>query len=458
MKRIILLPFLVLYFNSAFAQSDDQIIYNIYAEQLSNRVGYENLEYLCKRIGHRINGSPQLSAAIEYTRQLMIDYQFDTVFLQPVMVPNWKRGEIEILRIINSPSVGTKRLNCLSLGNSIGTGPDGLTGGIVEVNGLDALNKSSKEQIQGKIVFVNKQIAAREFDVYEEHAKNIDIRMNSASLAAEKGAIAVIIRSLSTAYDQVPHTGVMFYDENRKKIPALSIGTSEADLLSDLLKKEPGTRLYIENHCANYGYILSYNVIGEIKGKEFPNEIIAVGGHIDSWDVGEGAQDDGAGCIQSIEVGRTFKALNLQPKRTIRVVLWVDEENEGNGGKEYAKRSELNSTKHIAVIESDLGGFLPLGFYIDTKNETALKTILTWQKHFHPYELFQFVEGSAGIDIAPLQDDDNLLLELKANLQHYGSLHHSEKDVFENVNGRELGLGAAAMTSIVYLIDKYGIK
>jgi hypothetical protein len=448
-------------FLHAAAQADEQIIERIFAENLGKGHAYENLEYLSKEIGNRINGSPQLAAAIEYSRQLMLNYNFDTVYLQPVMIPNWKRGDTEIVRIINSPYFGNKELDCISFGNSVGTGPIGISGEIVEFRGMESLMQAKDEQIQGKIVFLNKTINPEKYDILEEYGKNSGLRKNGASIAAEKGATAFILRSLSIGTDHYAHTGNMSYANDDRKIPALAIGHSEANLLSELIEKEPGAKLYIETHCKTYDDVLSYNVIGEIKGIEFPDEVIVVGGHIDSWDVGEAAHDDGAGCIQSIEAAGTFKAIGVSPKRTIRVVLWTDEENRLSGAKAYAKMSKELNIRHIAAIESDLGGFLPLGFYLDTDNEVALKRIDSWEKYFHPYGMFEFVEVPEVLpvfDIAPLKNDDILLLGLKPSLQQYVSIYHSEKDVFESVNKRELALGAAAMASMVYLIDKYGLE
>lgn len=458
MKNHIILLFLSICYLHTAAQTDEQTIARIYEENLGNGHAYKNLKYLTKNVGNRINGSPQLAAAIEYTKQLMLSYKFDTVYLQPVMIPNWRRGEPEIVRIINSTSLGNKDLNCISLGNSVGTGPVGISGEVVEFKGPESLKQAEEEEIKGKIVFLNKSINQDKFDVFGEYARNVGLRQEGASMAAEKGAIAFILRSLSTGTDHIAHTGQMSYTDADKMIPSLAIGFSEANMLSELIEKEGNAQLYIETHCESHNDALSYNLIGELKGTEFPDEIIVVGGHIDSWDVGEGAHDDGAGCVQSIEVARTFKALYIDPKRTIRVVLWVDEENKQSGANAYAKMSKEMNTKHIAAIESDFGGFLPLGFYIDTNNEIALKSINSWKKYFLPYEMFQYIEGYAGVDIAPLKNNDILLLGLKTNIQQYASIYHSKKDVFEIVDKRELALGAAAMTSMVYLIDKYGVE
>jgi len=457
MKYFILILLNICFLNAA-GQSDEQIIARIFEENLGNGHTYENLEYLSKKIGNRISGSPQLAAAIEYTKQLMLNYDFDTVYLQPVMIPNWKRGATEIVRIINSISLGNKNLNCISFGNSVGTGPIGISGEIVEYKGIESLKQAEEEQIRGKIVFLNKSIDHAKFDILGEYGKNISLRKNGASVAAEKGAIAFILKSLSTGTDHFAHTGQMSYSNDNRKIPSLAIGHSEAILLSELIEREPVTKLYVETHCETDNDVRSYNVIGEIKGTEFPDEVIVVGGHIDSWDVGEGAHDDGAGCIQSIEVARTFSAIGINPKRTIRVVLWTDEENRLSGANAYAEMSKELNTKHIAAIESDLGGYLPLGFHIDTDNEIALKRVHSWERYFHPYGMLQFTEGLPVFDIAPLKDDAVLLLGLNTNLQQYASVYHSEKDVFESVDQRELALGAAAMASMVFLIDKYGLE
>jgi hypothetical protein len=458
MKSLFVIILVVINTYNALSQSDEKILANIYQMTLTNSPIYENLRYLTKEIGNRINGSPQLSAAIEFTRQLMIEYQFDSVYLQPVMVPNWKREKNEIVKIINSTSLGNQNLNCIALGNSIGTGDEGLVGEVIEINGMDELKKTDNKLINDKIVFLNQPIDNSLINILEGYSEVFDQRTLGASQASLKGAKAVIIRSITTGIDDSPHTGNIFYEEGVKKIPAVAISTNDADMLSKLLKREPNTTIYLELNCKTLANVLSYNVIGEIKGNQFPDEIISVGGHIDSWDVGEGAHDDGAGCLQAIEVLRSMKALKIQPKHTLRVVLWVDEENNVSGGKAYAEKCQQNKSKYIAALESDFGGFLPLGFYIDTDNEVAISRIISWKKYFEPYQIFQFSKGDAGVDVDPLKNSSILLMGLMTNLQRYSTLHHSDKDVFEEVDNRELELGAATMTSIVYLIDKYGLE
>ena len=455
MKSLFVIILVVINTYNVFSQSDEKILANIYQMTLKNSPIYENLRYLTKKIGNRINGSPQLAAAIEFTRQLMIEYQFDSVYLQPVMVPNWTREKNEIVKIINSPSLGNQSLNCIALGNSIGTGDEGLVGEVIEINGMDELKKTDKNLVNGKIVFLNQTLDNSLINILEGYSKVFNQRTLGASQASIKGAKAVIIRSITTGIDDSPHTGNIFYEDGVKKIPAVTISTKDADMLSKHLKREPKTTIYLELHCRTLANVLSYNVIGEIKGNLFPDEIILVGGHIDSWDVGEGAHDDGAGCLQAVEVLRSIKVLNIQPKHTLRVVLWVDEENSVSGGKAYAEKCQQNKSKNIAALESDFGGFLPIGFYIDTDNEVALSKIISWKRYFEPYQIFQFSKGDAGVDVYPLKNDGILLMGLMTNLQRYSTLHHSDKDVFEEVDKRELELGAATMTSMVYLFDKY---
>lgn len=460
MKNLLFYILLVLNTNYALSQSDEIIIQNIYHEQLTNSPVYENLRYLTKEIGNRINGSSQLASAVAYTQQLMTQNQFDTVYLQPVMVPNWIRGKKEVVKIMNSPSRGNLELNSLAIGNSIGTGDEGLSAQVIEINGLDELKKIDEDSVRGKIVFLNQPLDRSLINMWDAYHKASGQRNNGASQASIMGAKAVIVRSLAIGNDGSPHTGYMAYDEGVIKIPAVAISTNDANILSDLLKEEPNTVIYLELDCQTKENVLSHNVIGEIKGSEFPKEIIVVGGHLDSWDVGEGAHDDGGGCLQAIEVLRSFKALSIQPKRTLRVVLWVDEENNWNGNTIYTEKSKESKENSIAAFESDRGVFTPFGFYIDTDNELALQKIKTWKSYFEPYKIFQFREGqgNAGEDITPLKNSKIVLFGLMPDSQRYFTLHHSEKDVFEAVDKRELELGAAAMTSMVYLIDKYGIN
>lgn len=440
------------------AQEDKEMIRRIYDEVLTNSKVYENLRILTKEIGPRLECSSNLASAIEFTKELMLKYDFDTVYLQPAMVSGWERGDQELVTIINTQTIKSQNINCLALGNSIGTGESGVTGEVIEIYGMNELEKASSEQIKGKIVFLNEPFDTKLINTFEAYKEVTAQREYGTSLAAKKGAIGVVIRPLSISNDEFPHTGYMEYQDGIKKIPAVAISTKDADFLSDQLDKYVDIKINITLKCKAFDNVVSFNVIGELRGTESQDTIIVVGGHIDSWDVGEGAHDDGGGCLQSIDVLRIFNVLGIRPRHTIRVVLWTGEENSWGGKLEYAKQAKKNKEKHIAAIESDKGSYTPLGFSIDTENQKAYEKIQSWKPLFEPYWVTIFQRGHAGIDIDPLKDDSNLLLGLITDSHKYFTLHHSKKDVFEEVDKRELELCAAALTSIVYLIDKYGIE
>lgn len=446
---LLLIPTLV------FSQNHEEFIKKIYDEQLSNSPVYENLRYLCKEIGNRLSGSPQAAAAVEYTRQLMIDYGFDTVYLQPVMVPHWVRGKKEITRIINSEKLGQIDLRCTSLGNAVGTGPQGVAAEVIEVKSIEEVNQLGKK-VEGKIVFYNGAMDPKQLLPFDAYGDAVIQRAYGASEAGKFGAKAVIVRSMTTRHDDIPHTGTLVYKPLMPRIPAVAISTNDADLLSDLLQDQKNLKIYVETNSVMKADVLSYNVIGEIKGATYPDEIMVVGGHLDSWDVGEGAHDDGGGCMQSIEVGRTFISLGYKPKRTLRVVMFMNEENGLNGGKKYAEIASEKKENHIAALESDSGSFDPEGFMSlgDAKSREKMKS---WKPLFLPYGVFNFDLEGCGADISPLEGQCPLLMELLPDNQRYFKYHHTEADVFEAVDKRELERGAATMASMIYLIDQEGI-
>ncbi len=453
MKNLLLL--LALLPNLVHSQTHEENIKKLFDTELTNGHAYQNLRVLCKQIGHRLSGSPQAAAAVEYTRQLMLSYGFDTVYLQPVMVPHWVRGERDIVRIVNSDKVGTRELNSLALGNSVGTGTGGISGEVIEVKSIDEVNALGKK-VEGKIVFYNGEMDPTKITTFSAYGAAVAQRGSGASEAAKFGAKAVVIRSMSNRRDDIPHTGALNYKPLMPHIPALAISTNDADLLSSLLKEQTGLKLYLESHGKMLPDILSYNVIGEIRGTEMPEEIIAVGGHLDSWDVGEGAHDDGAGCIQAIEALRLYKVLGWKPKRTIRAVMWMNEENGLRGGREYARVAKEKGEKHIAALESDSGGFLPNGFS-STGTDEQREKLMSWKDYFLPYHIWQFDRRGGGADIGPLRDQGPLLIGLTPDSQKYFIYHHTPADVFEAVDQRELELGAAAMAAMVYLLEQEGM-
>jgi carboxypeptidase Q len=453
MKIIFLLLILIPGF--ALAQTHEENIKKIFDEELSNGHTYTNLRYLCKEIGNRLSGSPEAAAAVEYTRQLMMSYGFDTVYLQPVMVPHWARGGKDLVRIVNSQKHGTLELKSLALGNTVGTGTSGLVAEVIEVSGLEQL-KQLRDQVKDKIVFFNGPMDPMQINTFIAYSQAVPQRGSGATEAARYGAKAVLVRSMTNRIDDIPHTGNQRYNPDLPQIPALAISTHAAELLSQTLKEQKGIKIYLESYGKMLENVLSYNVIGEIRGTEKPEEIIAVGGHLDSWDVGEGAHDDGAGCLQAIEVLRLYKELGWKPKKTIRAVMWMNEENGLRGGTEYARIAKEKGEKHLAAIESDSGGFLPIGF---SSTGTAAQRIKfqSWKSYFAPYQLWNFEKVGGGADIGPLMSQGAFLIGLEPDSQRYFNYHHTEADVFEVVDQRELELGAAAMAAIVYLLEQEGL-
>ena len=435
-----------------FAQPDSVFIRKVYDEALLRGKSYEDLRQLCKDVGPRLSGSSEAQMAVEWSERKMKSYGFDKVYLQEIKVPHWERGTKESawLRLENGELI---KLHLLALGGSIGT--NGLlTGEVVEFKTLDQLKSAKKNQVEGKIVFLNQPMDAAQIQTFKAYGLCYGIRGNGAVESGKLGAKAVIIRSLGLPIDEHPHTGSMHYEENVTRIPAGALSTKDADLLSKKLK-EGKTELVLEMDCRNFPDAVSYNVIGEMKGTEFSNEIITFGGHLDSWDAGEGAHDDGAGVIHCLEALRILKELKYKPKHTLRVVFFMNEENGNMGGKSYATWVKEKGEKHIAALESDRGGFAPRGFGCDgTDNQVAFLQSLS--SNFKNYDLHVFEKGYGGVDISPLKETfpGIPLFGFVPDSQRYFDFHHAPSDVFENVNKRELELGAAAIASFVYLLDK----
>ncbi|RQO30582.1 peptidase M28 [Taibaiella sp. KBW10] len=431
-----------------YAQADSVMAKNISNEIMLHGAAYDNLRVLCKTIGHRLSGSPQQDKAIAWGKALLEQSGADKVWLQPVMVPKWTRGK-ESLRIKNEGKWIS--IPMLSLGNSEGTNGKTLSAEIIYFDNMDALKAAPEAAVKGKIVFLNyafRQDFLKTFDAYSDIAA---YRFNGANVAAKKGAVGLIIRSLSTGLKDVPHTGSMRYEDEVQKIPALAIGNSTAAALGDWCKKgKPVAELRSE--CGMKEMVMAYNVIGELQGTQ--EGYLVVGGHLDSWDVGEGAQDDGAGCVQSIEVLRTLKKLNIKPKHTIRVVLFANEENGMKGGLAYADSAKAKNERHILALESDEGGYTPRGFSLKM-TDADRATIKTWKNIFFPMGVYDFEEEGGGVDIGPLAKQGCRLAGLMPDSQRYFDMHHSQNDVFEDVNKRELHLGAVAMTTFIYMADQY---
>ncbi len=453
-RRFLLLAFLLPCISHA-QNNDSLIIRKIYDEALTNGKAYSWLDHLCNSIGSRLTGSDNAAKAVEYVNDELSKLQIDKSYKQEMMVPHWVRGEKEqAWTLVNGKKVPYK---ICALGGSIGTGEKGVTSQLIEVYDWEEMNKLGKEKISGKIVFLNHAMNPKHINPFESYGESAKYRYATASKAAALGAISVVVRSMNVSIDDYPHTGAMGYVDSIAKIPTCAISTYGADLLSTSLKHDPSLNFYFLQTCATLDEVVSYNVIGEIKGSEFPDEIIIIGGHLDSWDLAQGASDDGTGVVQSMEVLNLFKALNLHPKRTIRCVAFMNEENGLRGGKKYAEVAKQKRENHIAAIESDEGGFTPRGFTFNG-DSIQIQKLISYKKMFTQYGLHDWVNGYGGSDINPLEDQGTMLIGFSPDPQRYFDIHHSALDTFDRVSKRELELGAASITSLVWLLSQYGVK
>lgn len=440
--------------STSFGQQQDSIfIRKIYDEALSRGKAYEDLRSLCKDVGARLSGSSQAEMAVEWGKNRLESYGFDKVYLQEIKVPHWERGTKESAWIKSNKQLIPIKI--LALGGSVST-QGTLKAELIVFNSLDALRKANKTHVKGKIVFINQPMDEKMINTFKAYGACYAIRGEGAVEAAKLGAIGVVIRSLGLPNDDHPHTGSMHYEENIPKIPAAAVATEHANLIQRMADQKLPLQFVFEMDCRNFPDAISYNVIAEITGKEKPNEIITFGGHLDSWDAGEGAHDDGAGIVHCMEALRILKVLNYKPKHTLRVVFFMNEENGNRGGMSYATWTKARGETQIAALESDRGGFVPRGFACDGSDE-QVRFLQSLEKHFKPYELHVFEKGYGGVDIGPLKSEfpSIPLFGFVPDSQRYFDFHHAESDVFEAVNKRELELGCAAISSMIYLLDLY---
>jgi hypothetical protein len=457
MKKIILLFIfsLTAQLNAQSSAHEEQIKI-LYHKSLTSGKAYDWLDHLSNKIGGRLSGSLNAERAVAWGKIELESLGLDRVYLQKVMVPKWVRGTFEYASIITGPGMSMNVPVC-ALGGSIATPSSGLRAGVVEVKSFEELEALGEEKIKGNFVFFNRPMPAELINTFEAYSKTVNQRTQGAVRAARLGAVGVVVRSMNLRLDDFPHTGSMRYGDlpNSMRIPAAAISTNGAQLLSSMLALNNDLKFYLKLDCKNFPDVPSHNVIGEIKGSEFPEEIIVVGGHLDSWDLGDGSHDDGAGIVQSMEVLRLFKQMNYKPKRTIRVVLYMNEENGLRGGTAYAQYAKQNKEKHIFALESDAGGFSPRGFVFEATN-SQFKQIESWKPYLSPYLADRFELGGSGADIGPLRGNKVVLSGLRPDSQRYFNFHHAANDTFDAINKRELELGAAAMSSLVYLVDQYG--
>ncbi len=447
---VFFVPFLSL------AQTDSLFIKKMSDDIMRNGKAYDLLYELTKKIGGRLAGSPQQQQAVAWGKRQMEVLAADKVFLQACKSPNWKRGGSDFAAIVGvQGEARIQPLAVLALGNSMGSN------GMIEAEVLALANfdelEKRKDEVKGKIVYFHSVFDPTKIQTFRAYSESGVYRRSGASRAAKYGALGIMIHSLSTAPDNAPHTGSMVYEKGLPMIPAVALGPNDAKMLYALAQKGQ-----VKVQMQTYGNFLpdvdDHNVVAEIKGSEFPNEYITLGGHLDSWDVNEGAHDDGAGVVHTLEVLRVMKALNYKPKRTIRFVLFANEENGVRGGNEYANQAKINNENHIFALESDAGGFTPRSIGI-TASGPAFQKFQAWSALLKPYGA-EVTLGGGGTDIGPLAriNPATIIAGLVPDSQRYFDLHHAKTDVFENVNKRELLLGAVNMAAIIYLIDQYGVN
>ena len=456
MRLLLAIAFLLFSADQLHAQNSDSVVFrNIANDILLNGTAYQNLRVLCKEIGPRLPGTPQQLKAEKATYLMMQQMGADTVYLQECMVPHWVRGEKETAYISNAD--GKKiPLDICALGNSVGTGNNGLKAEIVEVTSFKQLDELGEKGIRGKIVFYNVRFNPALIEPWKGYDETTGYRWNGPSKAAKYGAVGTMIRSLASNTDDHPHTGGMRYNDSFPKIPCIAISAVDGDYIAAELKKRKSIPLYFRTTCQTLAKVVGHNVIGEIRGSSSPVEIITVGGHLDSWDLAEGAHDDGTGCVQSMELIRVYKKLGIRPKHTIRVIMFADEENGGAGSDKYAEIAKAKNEKMVFALESDDGGLVPRGFRFMMEEE-KIEKLRKWIPLFYPYGIYKFEEGEAGADIENLKPLGAVIAGLYPDPQRYFDIHHSSSDVFENVNKRELELGAAGMAMLIYLVDRYGL-
>ena len=439
--------------DSPAAPAPPTVAERLLARGMEERKAYALLGSLLQAAPSRMSGSPGAADAVQWGKRTMESLGLETR-LEAVSVPAWKRGSAEA-RVLASGKTAALPLAVAGLGNSVGTVAGGITAGVVEVHSFDELDALG-DKVKGKIVFFNRPMNRSYLNPFRAYGEAGDQRYAGAGRAGRWGATAVLVRSLTDRIDPYPRTGMMAYPETGPRIPALAVSTRDAELLSARLKQEPDLKLFYRTDCTPLPDAPSHNVVGQIPGTEKPGEVILLGCHLDAWDLGVGAQDDGGGCAQVLEALRLIKALDLHPKRTIRGVLFMCEEFGGQGGHQYAASEARKGEKHLAAIESDEGVELPLGFTLRT-DEATVKAFQSYLPMLRTFGMEELRQGYGGVDIDPLRDAGVLTIGLSTNPQRYFAYQHAATDTLATVDERELELGATALAALAYTLAEEGL-
>ncbi len=462
MRRFLFTIFLLISLASSLAQVSDSLSHARYLSlsrdvvhrALTDTAAYHQLRDLCA-MGHRLPGSTNTERALDWAETLMKSMDLDRVWRLECAVPRWERGDDESAWLLDGQGRTLQDLRVAALGGSVGTGEQGVTAQVVEIKSWEELERRSGE-IKGKIVLFNRPMDPGQVETFSAYGRAVDQRVRGASEAARHGAVAALIRSVTTRYDRAPHVGTLAYADSLPRIPAAAIGLKDADRLSRALQSDPNTRVRLTLSCKQGPDGISSNLIGEIRGSEKPEEVIVIGGHFDSWDKGVGAHDDGAGCLQSLEVLSLLKRMGIRPKRTIRAVFFMNEEFGLTGAVAYGRWAAASGEVPMAGIEVDRGSTSPRGFYVTTTAD-RLERLQTWLPYLGQARVEWVRPGGSGGDVAQIKDAQ-ALFGFVPDVQRYFDWHHSENDQFDQVHPREMELGSAALTVLSVLLSEEGLN
>lgn len=419
-------------------------------ESLARGRSYEFLSELCRVAPLRLSGSPGAERAVEWAETAMRSCGLANVHREPVLVPHWERGELEALFVLDTHGLPGERLPILALGGSVATPPGGVSADLLVVTSFEELRERAAEA-RGKIVLFNRPMDHAQHDCFSAYGGAVDQRSRGAAEAAKAGARAALVRSMTMAVDDHPHTGAMRYELGVEQLPTAALSTRAADELARRVARGERVQLNLQLACRTLPDVPSFNIVGELVGREAPAEIVVVGGHLDAWDVGHGAHDDGAGCVHALEALRLIKERGLSTRRTLRVVMFMNEENGARGAEAYYQTHKDELGSHVLALESDAGGFTPRGFTSDAPPE-GLALLREVARLLGNASADAVRPGGGGVDIGPLARAGVPLVGFRPDDERYFDHHHCARDTIDAVHPRELALGAGAISGFLYVV------